>query len=56
MKKEQVEMLLELITGIVGDTLEGLTWIEKRDSILAECTEADRTALEEFASWFEIPE
>jgi hypothetical protein len=52
MKKEIVEKLLELIDEIVCDEKEGLTWTEKRDSILAECTEADRTNLEEFASWF----
>ena len=43
-------ILLEKITALVDEP--GLTWKEKRDAMLAAATEEDKTALEEFASWF----
>lgn len=51
--KKQVEKLLGLIREITDNT--GHNWQEKRDLILAECGEAEKTALEEFVSWFDEP-
>ena len=49
MKKLDIDRLLELIQEAVNS--DG-SWTEKRDAILAQCTEDERTALDEFACWF----
>jgi len=53
MKKDDINKLIELIDQAVNGDEHGTTWIEKRDAILRECTESDKTNLEEFAGWFE---
>lgn len=51
MKKEEIVKLLELVGKAVNE-LNG-SWSEKRDAVLAESSDEDRTNLEEFAGWFE---
>lgn len=45
-----IRKLLELIEEIVN---ENKPWSEKRSEILAEASESEALALEEFSSWFE---
>lgn len=46
----QLRRMLELIDNLVN--LEGTTWQEKRDAILAESDEHDKDNLAELADWF----
>jgi hypothetical protein len=50
MSKDKLEQLLNLITELVD---ENKPYAEKRREVLIECSEHDRTNLQEFASWFE---
>jgi hypothetical protein len=45
-----IQKLLDAITSIVADSG---TWQEKRNAILAEADETERTNLDEFLSWFD---
>ena len=53
MTAEKIRHLLSLISQAIE--AEG-SWGEKRQSILNECSDEDKTALAEFASWFYTPE
>ena len=46
----RINALLELIGEVV--VMDG-TWREKKDAILAQCDDSDRTNLQEFITWFE---
>lgn len=46
----EIEKLLELIGDLVSG--EG-TWTEKRDRVLNNASENDKTNLNEFCGWFE---
>lgn len=52
MKKEAIAKLLELIGEAVNNP-DAATWIEKRDAVLAEASDDDKTNIAEFAGWFE---
>jgi len=45
----EIQTLLDLIEKL---TNQGKPWKEKRDSVLAEASDDQKTALEEFAGWF----
>lgn len=49
MDPKKIEKLLELIGELVNS---GKAWTEKRDAILAEAGDDDRTNLTEFSGWF----
>lgn len=58
MDERKTKTLLELVDEAVsgrGDDA-GKTWQQKRDALLAEASDSQKTALEEFASWFEDDE
>jgi len=50
MEKQLINNLLGTITDIVS--ADG-SWQSKRNEILAECGDDDRTMFEEFLAWFE---
>lgn len=52
MKKEEIEKLLELIGKAVNNNGVG-AWSSKRDVVLAEASDDDKTNLAEFCGWFE---
>jgi hypothetical protein len=52
MKKEEIEKLLELIGKAVDMEVRG-GWQVKRDAVLAEASDEDKTNLSEFSGWFE---
>ena len=52
MTQAKLDQLMELIGELVNDG--SASWKERRDSVLENIDEKDRTALEEFASWFEV--
>ena len=45
-----IETLLSAINDLVR---EGGTWQEKRDKVLSECSDDDKTNLAEFLGWFD---
>lgn len=52
MNQDKILILLDIINELVfGDHIE--TWQEIRDIILKECDKEQKTALQEFASWFD---
>lgn len=51
MDTQKIEKLLELIGEIVN--AEKGSWNEKRDLVLNEASQEDKTNLLEFAGWFE---
>ena len=51
MKKEKILQLLTLLDELVNE--DGLTWTDKKKSVLREVSEADRLNLSEFSGWFE---
>lgn len=51
MNKTEIEKLLELICKAVNE-LKG-SWGDKRDAVLAEASDEDKTNLVEFSGWFE---
>lgn len=55
MDKAKIEKLLELIGEAVNSTggQHDPGWKEKRDRVLAEASDDDRTNLHEFAGWFD---
>jgi len=51
MDRAKLRTMLELIQQIANE--EPGPWIERRKAVLAEATDSERCALEEFAGWFE---
>lgn len=52
MDNAKLSKLLELVSELVG---EGKPWKEKRDMLLAEASEDDKTNLMELVGWFDEP-
>lgn len=55
MNKLRVHQILDLVTDLVNNPSTP-TWRETRDLILEECSEDQKTALYEFAAWFDDSE
>lgn len=51
MKVTTIRTLLDAIGNIIG---EDMAWVQKREAILAEASDADKANLEEFSAWFDI--
>jgi hypothetical protein len=52
MNQKKIERLLGLISDFVQET-DGQSWRDKKDAILAEASDEDKTNLTEFCAWFE---
>lgn len=50
--EKNIEKLLDAIVDVVTN-LPGKTWQEKRDAVLAQASQGEKSSLEEFVSWFE---
>lgn len=51
MTTKDIQKLLDIVNKAVNGT-DGNTWQARRDAILAEAGDDDKTALAEFANWF----
>lgn len=51
MMRASKRALIELISDLVNES--GSTWRERRESLLTLASNEERTAIEEFASWFD---
>lgn len=52
MQPDKMNKLLELISDLVSEDTGD--WRTKKDTLLRQCDATERTALEEFVSWFDF--